>query len=53
MEKIFPISKEINKLQKDNNFIDDVLKEGAKKADAIASKKSKRNEEYLRFLVLY
>ena len=39
VEKITPISNEINKLQKDNNFIDSVLSEGAKKASAIASKK--------------
>ena len=39
VEKISPISKEINKLQKDNKFIDNVLKEGAEKANSIASKK--------------
>jgi len=39
VEKISPISKEINKLQKDNNFIDNILKEGAEKANSIASKK--------------
>jgi len=31
VEKITPISNEINKLQKDNNFIDSVLSDGAKK----------------------
>ena len=49
VEKIFPISKEINKLQKDNNFIDDVLNEGAKKADEIASKKVKEMKNILGF----
>ena len=40
--KITPISNEINKLQKDNNFIDSVLKDGAKKASEIAQKKLKK-----------
>lgn len=40
VEKISPISIEINKLQKDNNHIDTVLKEGGKRANVIASKKS-------------
>ena len=39
VEKITPISSEINKLQKDNNFIDNILKTGGEKAEAIASKK--------------
>jgi len=39
VEKIFPISVEINKLQKDNNYIDDVLKDGGERANTIASKK--------------
>ena len=39
VEKITPISNEINKLQKDPKFIDDVLYEGAQKAEEIASKK--------------
>ena len=39
VEKITPISNEINKLQKDNNFIDNILKTGGEKAEAIASKK--------------
>jgi len=39
VEKFFPISNEINKLQKDPKFIDNVLKEGAQKAEEIASKK--------------
>jgi len=36
-------------LQKDNNFIDDVLNEGAKKADEIASKKVKEMKNILGF----
>ena len=39
VEKISPISIEINKLQKDINYIDEILKEGSKRADLIASKK--------------
>ena len=39
VEKISPISTEINKLQKDNNYIDTVLKEGGNKANKIALKK--------------
>ena len=39
IDKISPISFEINKLLKDEMFIDKVLKDGAEKADAIASKK--------------
>ena len=49
VEKIYPISKEINKLQKDNNFIDDVLKVGSEKAGAIASEKVKKMKEILGF----
>ena len=39
VEKILPISTEINKLKKDNGYIDSVLKKGADKANEIASKK--------------
>ena len=39
VENFFPISNEINKLQKDPKFIDNVLQEGAQKAEEIASKK--------------
>ena len=39
VDKISPISNEINKIQKDKNFIDDVLNKGAEKANVIASKK--------------
>jgi len=41
VEKISPISAEINKLQKDNTYIDNVLEEGGKRANEIASKKVK------------
>ena len=39
VDKISPISIEINKLSKDEKFIDQVLTEGAEKASQIASKK--------------
>ena len=39
VEKISPISIEINKLQKDIHYIDTVLSEGGKRAEIIASKK--------------
>ena len=39
VDKISPISSEINKLLKDEKFIDGVLEEGAQKADKIASEK--------------
>ena len=39
VEKISPISKEINKLLKNKDYIDKILKEGSKKADKYASKK--------------
>jgi len=49
VEKISPISNEINKLKKDNNFIDKILKEGAEKADKIASKKVKEIKKIIGF----
>ena len=39
VEKISPISSEINKLLKDETFIDQILKDGADKANEIAYKK--------------
>jgi len=39
VEKISPISNEINKLQKDSSYIDSILKDGGEKANVIASKK--------------
>ena len=49
VEKISPISLEINKLQKDNNFIDNVLKEGGEKANSFAAKKVKEMKKILGF----
>jgi len=39
VEKISPISLEINKFKKENSYIDTVLKEGGEKANKIATKK--------------
>ena len=39
VEKIVPISTEINKLKKDNEYIDSILQKGGDKANEIASKK--------------
>ena len=49
IDKIAPISHEINKLLKDNKFIDDVLNEGAQKANEIASKKIKNIKKIIGF----
>ena len=49
VEKITPISNEINKLQKDPKFIDEVLYEGAQKAEEIASKKIKEIKKIIGF----
>ena len=49
VEKISPISDEINKLKKDNNFIDKILEEGAEKADKITSKKVKEMKKIVGF----
>jgi len=49
VEKISPISNEINKLKKDNNFIDEILKDGAEKADKITSKKVKEMKKIIGF----
>ena len=49
VEKISPISLEINKLRKDNNFIDSVLKEGGKKANEYASKKVEEMKKIIGF----
>jgi len=48
-EKILPISNEINKLQKDSKFIDDVLHEGAEKADKIVRKKVEEMKKIIGF----
>ena len=39
VEKISPISKEIRKIQKDKSFIDNILHNGAQKAEKIAKSK--------------
>jgi len=49
VEKISPISSEIKKLQNDPKFIDNVLYEGAKKADEIAKKKVKEMKKIIGF----
>ena len=49
VEKITPISNEINRLRKDNNFIDSVLSDGAKKASVIASKKVEEMKKIVGF----
>ena len=47
--KISPISDEINKLKKDNNFIDKILEDGAEKADKITSIKVKEMKKIIGF----
>ena len=49
VEKIAPISSEINKLQKDISYIDDILKEGGKRANSIASKKVEEMKKIIGF----
>jgi tryptophanyl-tRNA synthetase len=49
VDKIAPISNEINKLQKDSKFIDEVLYEGARKAEETASKKIKEIKKIIGF----
>ena len=49
VEKISPISDEINRLKKDNNFIDKILEDGAQKADKITSKKVKEMKKIIGF----
>ena len=49
VEKISPISIEINKLQRDINYIDKILKEGGKRADLIASKKVREMKKIIGF----
>ena len=49
VDKITPISIEIKKLLNDNNYLDNVLEEGSKKANEIASKKVKKIHEILGF----
>ncbi len=49
VEKISPISIEINKLQKDTSYIDKILKEGGNKANSIASKKVEEMKKIIGF----
>ena len=49
VDKIAPISLEINKLLKDQKFLDEVLKEGANKAEEIAERKIKNIKKILGF----
>ena len=48
-QKVSPISNEINKLLKDNSFIDGVLKEGAEKANKITTKKINEMKKIIGF----
>ena len=49
IEKIVPISKEINKLMNEKDFLDKILLEGCKKANNIASDKVKKMQEIIGF----
>tara|TARA_Y100000992_G_scaffold218841_1_gene151436 strand:+ start:84 stop:1085 length:1002 start_codon:yes stop_codon:yes gene_type:complete len=49
VEKINPISKEINKLIADKKFLDQILSDGHKKANIIASQKLKKMQEIIGF----
>ena len=49
VDKISPLSTEINKLLKDESFIDKILSDGAEKADEIAYKKVKNIKKIIGF----
>jgi len=49
IEKISPISKEIKRLLNDEKYLDDILFEGSKKANEIASKKIKEMKKLIGF----
>ena len=49
VDKISPISTEINKLLKDENFIDKILIEGSQKANKIATEKIKNLKKIVGF----
>ena len=49
ISEISPISKEINKLLSDTKYLDEILKEGAQKADEISSQKVKKLKEIIGF----
>ena len=50
IEKIYPISLEINKLKKNTDFIDKILTDGAEQANKIASKKVKEMKKIIGFI---
>ena len=49
VDKIVPISQEINKLIKEKSFLDKILLEGAEKANEIASQKLKKIQQIIGF----
>ena len=49
IDKISPISNEINKLLNEKTYLEEILSEGCKKANEIASKKIKKIHEILGF----
>ena len=49
VEKISPISQEINKLLKNKDYIDKILEDGSKKANIYASKKVKDMKKIIGF----
>ena len=49
VDKIIPISVEIKKLLQDSNYLDEILLNGSKKADKIASQKMKKIHEIIGF----
>ena len=52
VDQISPLSIEINKLLKDESFIDKILSDGAEKADEIAYKKVKKYKKNHWFLIV-
>ena len=50
--KISPISDEIKKLTNDQGYLDEVLKQGANKAEEIAGKKIKEMKKIIGFKIL-
>ena len=49
VDKIIPISEEINKLLQDQSHLDSILLDGVEKAEKIASKKIKNIKEIVGF----
>ena len=49
IEKIDPISKEIKRLTKDEKYLDDILIDGSRKADQVASEKVNKIKQILGF----